>query len=61
MPDTDKTYLGDGVYAYLDELGQVVLITSNGIVVTNTVVLENEVIGNFLTYLNYIKKVCNDS
>ena len=39
-----KTYLGDGVYVELDEVGAVVLTTENGIAVTNRIVLEPEVL-----------------
>lgn len=57
MSDVKKLYLGDGVYADVDEHGQVVLTTENGITVTNTIVLENEVIRNFLTFLKHLKEV----
>ena len=44
MPsDDDKVYLGDGVYAHFESLN-VVLTTENGIVVTNRIVLEPDVL-----------------
>jgi hypothetical protein len=49
-----KTYLGDGVYAVMDEYGAVVLTTENGIRATNTIVLEPEVYDALVTYV----KVC---
>lgn len=54
---TEPMYLGDGVYAHIDDHDQVVLTTRDGISITNTVVLENEVIRNFLTFLEHVKKV----
>jgi hypothetical protein len=45
-----KRYLGDGVYADVNELG-LVLTTENGIETTNTIVLEPEVLAEFLRYV----------
>ena len=42
MKNDMKTYLGDGVYVALDPLG-IVLTTENGVMITNTIVLEPEV------------------
>lgn len=42
MAASNKTYLGDGVYAEMSEIG-IVLTTEDGIAVTNTIVLEPEV------------------
>ena len=39
-----KTYLGDGAYARVDEFGDMVLTTENGISVQNRVVLEPMVV-----------------
>lgn len=39
-----KAYLGDGVYADVDDLRQIVLTAENGIEVTNTIALEPEVL-----------------
>lgn len=40
----NKVYLGDSVYAQVDELGRVVLTTENGFGPSNTIVLEPEVL-----------------
>jgi len=47
------TYLGDGLYAKW-EADRLVLYTSNGIEVTNTIVLEREVLKALMTYLDSI-------
>lgn len=39
----NKVYLGDGVYATVDDYGVVTLTTENGIETTNRIVLEPEV------------------
>lgn len=39
----NKRYIGDGVYADIDDLGRLVLTTEDGISVTNRIVLEPEV------------------
>lgn len=46
-----KEYLGDGVYVDVDELG-LILTTENGIDVTNRIVLEEEVYGALLRYVD---------
>lgn len=38
----EKIYLGDGAYADINDCGDLVLTTENGISVQNTVVLEPE-------------------
>ena len=38
-----KYYIGDGVYAEVDQFRSVTITTSNGLRVTNTIVLEPEV------------------
>ena len=38
-----KVYLGDAVYARVDEFGAVILTTENGIRATNVIMLEPEV------------------
>lgn len=49
-----KRYLGDG--AYVDFDGWNILLTAeNGINVTNTVVLEPEVLSHFLEYIEELK------
>jgi len=47
----NKTYLGDGVYAQIDDAGQVVLTTEDGLRATNTIYLEPAVLDALLTYL----------
>lgn len=46
----NKQYIGDGVYVEYDNY-QVILTTENGIQVTNTIVLEAEVLNNLNEYL----------
>ena len=46
-------YLGDGAYVRWDEYGAVVLYTSDGLKETNTVVLEPEVLRNFVEWLEW--------
>ena len=45
-----KTYLGDGVYAAVDEYG-ITLTTENGIEITNTICLEPDVIKALLEFI----------
>ncbi len=42
-PNKRKVYVGDAVYAELNEFGQIVLTTEDGIAATNTIYLEPEV------------------
>lgn len=46
-----KEYLGDGVYVEINENGQIVLTTEDGIRATNTIYLEPEVYGRLVEYL----------
>lgn len=46
-----KRYLGDGVYADLDEGGRIVLTAENGIYATNTIYLEPEVSRELIEYI----------
>lgn len=39
-----QTYLGDAVYAQIDQFGRLVLTTNNGIEDTNTIVMEGDVL-----------------
>jgi len=39
MDPEKSTYLGDGAYARISEYGELVIFTSNGYAVTNSVVL----------------------
>lgn len=45
-----KTYLGDGVYAD-DRLSQICLTAENGINVTNSIYLEDEVVDALLRFI----------
>jgi hypothetical protein len=49
-PHKQKVYLGDGAYVQWDGNG-LMLTAENGIVATDTVYLEVEVISSFLRYL----------
>jgi hypothetical protein len=52
MDRPSNLYLGDGVYASRNEVtGEVVLSTSNGISITNTIFLDGEVIEHLLLFL----------
>ena len=46
-----KEYLGDSVYAEINEFGQVVLTTNNGAEDSNTIVLEPEVFSVLVEYV----------
>lgn len=46
-------HMGDGVYAYFDELQRLVVATSNGLRITNRVFLEPEV---WRELANYVKR-----
>lgn len=45
-----KSYLGDSVYAEVNEFSQLVLTTENGFGPSNTVILEPEVWRNLMEY-----------
>lgn len=52
-----KEYLGDGVYAEIDAgLGGIVLTTSDGLEVTNKIVLEPEVLAALEDYLRRLRE-----
>lgn len=51
-----KTYLGDGVYADVDNAGQLVLTTEDGINTTNTIYLEPEVVFALFEYIKELRK-----
>ena len=46
-----KMYIGDAVYAQIDNLGRVVLTTEDGYRATNTIVLEDEVLRALVAWL----------
>lgn len=48
-----EMYLGDGVYAKWDG-GDLILYTSNGVTVTNTIVLEPQVLKALSTFLDSV-------
>lgn len=50
----NKTYLGDGVYAAFDGFS-VVLTTEDGIRVTNTIVLEPDVISALERFIEMLR------
>jgi hypothetical protein len=50
-----KHYLGDGAYVEFDGYA-IVLTTSNGIVDTNRIVLEPEVLAALLLYIERLRK-----
>lgn len=47
----NKQYIGDSVYAEINEIGQIVLTTENGYGPTNTIYLEPEVMAALIKYL----------
>jgi hypothetical protein len=47
---TNKQYIGDGVYVKYNNY-EIILTTKNGIAITNTIVLEAEVLNNLNEYL----------
>lgn len=53
--ETNKSYLGDGVYASQSPLG-LVLTTENGIKVMNRIVIEYETLNALCEYLNLQRK-----
>lgn len=57
-PPEYKRYLGDAVYVHFDGY-HVVLTTNNGIVDTNTILLDPSVIGSFGRYLEALRTELN--
>lgn len=47
-----KVYIGDAVYAERDQFDSIVLTTEDGIRATNRIVMEPEVLADFLRYLS---------
>lgn len=47
----DKEYLGDSVYAEINDAGQIVLTTENGMDASNTIYLEPEVMRALIEYV----------
>jgi hypothetical protein len=56
-----KVYLGDGVYAELETQWRVKLTTENGIAVTNTIYLDEDVLRAFGDWLNAIAKAAKEA
>jgi len=52
MPE--KIYLGDAVYAAVDDLGGLMLTTEDGVRSTNTIFLEFDTVRNLLLYIEKI-------
>lgn len=52
-----KRYIGDAVYAEIDEHGRLVLTTEDGIRATNTIVLEPEVWSALAVYVSDVNWV----
>ena len=48
----NKIYLGDGVYIKRDDYGNIILTTSDGIHITNCIVLKPEVLDALLVVVN---------
>lgn len=46
-----KTYIGDSVYADMDQWGDVVLTTENGLGPSNTIYLDRDVLENFFKFV----------
>jgi hypothetical protein len=55
MPNLEKQYIGDGVYADFDGY-TVTLTTENGTGITNTIYLEPEVLQELEGYVNRLRK-----
>lgn len=55
--ETKKTYLGDAVYASLDQHGGIMLTTEDGLSATNNIMLEPETLTSFLLWLQVVKGV----
>lgn len=51
-----KRYLGEGAYVDLDQYGNVILTAENGIIATDTVVLEPAALLAFLRWLDRVKQ-----
>lgn len=53
----NKLYLGDGVYAEVNQFGELVLTTEDGDRVTNRVILEPKVLAAFEDYLKHCREI----
>jgi hypothetical protein len=52
---SQKEYLGDGVYAEVNDIPELILTTEDGISTTNTIYMETEVV---MALLSYIDRLC---
>ncbi len=52
----EKAYLGDGVYAIINEFAELVLTTENGVTTTNKIFLESNVFDALLDYCD-VKRI----
>ena len=52
----NKEYLGDGVYIEVDNFGDIVLTTENGISTINRIILEPTVLEAFENYIRRLRK-----
>lgn len=50
----EKVYLGDGVYGQFDG-DQIILTTENGVVTTNTIVLDAHVTAALIVYIKRLR------
>lgn len=57
MAQHSKSYIGDGVYIEFDGFAYT-LTTENGVSVTNTIVMEPEVITNLKKYIGSVEHEC---
>ena len=48
----EKAYIGDAVYIQVNDFGDVILTTEDGFSSTNTIVLEPQVMRQFMNYLD---------
>jgi len=52
----EKVYLGDGVYATFDG-DEIILTTENGIIITNTIVLDVQVTAALIIYIKKFRSI----
>lgn len=52
----NKFYLGDGVYARIDDLGSLILTTEDGYHATNTIYMELSVLNALINYVKRSKR-----
>ena len=52
-----KTYLGDGAYAELDQYGDLILTTEDGISITNRIVLGG---AEYQALVDFVNRLCEE-